>query len=80
MEYRTLGRSGCPVSVFGPGTMTFGAECLTCGRRWRRPGAPSTGSSALGKVRYWGLSNFPGWQLTKIVAWPARPGPPDLTR
>jgi aryl-alcohol dehydrogenase-like predicted oxidoreductase len=26
MEYRTLGRSGCAVSAFGLGTMTFGAE------------------------------------------------------
>jgi aryl-alcohol dehydrogenase-like predicted oxidoreductase len=26
MEYRTLGRSGCAVSTFGLGTMTFGAE------------------------------------------------------
>jgi aryl-alcohol dehydrogenase-like predicted oxidoreductase len=26
MEYRTLGRSGCAVSIFALGTMTFGAE------------------------------------------------------
>jgi aryl-alcohol dehydrogenase-like predicted oxidoreductase len=26
MEYRTLGRSGCAVSTYGLGTMTFGAE------------------------------------------------------
>ena len=26
MDYRTLGRSGCAVSVFALGTMTFGVE------------------------------------------------------
>ena len=25
-----------------------------------------------GKIRYYGLSNFTGWQLTKACTWPAR--------
>ena len=25
-----------------------------------------------GKIRYYGLSNFTGWQLTKAGIWPAR--------
>ena len=25
-----------------------------------------------GKIRYYGFSNFTGWQLTKAVHWPAR--------
>jgi len=164
MEYRTLGHSGCAVSAFGLGTMTFGAETGEPGAHeqldrfteaggtlvdtadvygngrseeiigcWlaRRPaeitepvvlatkgrfpldGAPNgAGLSArhltraldaslrrlgvesvdlyqvhafdpwtpleetvrtldgfirAGKIRYWGLSNFTGWQLTKMV-------------
>jgi len=164
MDYRTLGHSGCAVSAFGLGTMTFGAETGEAGAheqldrfagaggtlvdtadvyaggrseeiigRWlaSRPaevtepvvlatkgrfgldGSPNgAGLSArhltralegslrrlgveavdlyqvhafdpwtpleetvrtldgfirAGKVRYWGLSNFTGWQLTKVV-------------
>ena len=33
MEYRTLGRSGCAVSTFALGTMTFGAEADEAGSR-----------------------------------------------
>ena len=33
MEYRTLGRSGCAVSTFSLGTMTFGAETDEAGSR-----------------------------------------------
>ncbi len=33
MEYRTLGRSGCVVSTFALGTMTFGAETDEAGSR-----------------------------------------------
>jgi len=33
MEYRTLGRSGCAVSTFALGTMTFGAETDEAGAR-----------------------------------------------
>jgi aryl-alcohol dehydrogenase-like predicted oxidoreductase len=164
MEYRTLGHSGCAVSAFGLGTMTFGAETDEPGAheqldrfteaggtlvdtadvyadgrseeiigRWlaarpagitepvvlatkgrfplddapngaglsarhltraldaslRRLGVESVdlyqvhafdpwtpleetvrtldGFTRAGKIRYWGLSNFTGWQLTKIV-------------
>jgi aryl-alcohol dehydrogenase-like predicted oxidoreductase len=164
MEYRTLGHSGCAVSAFGLGTMTFGAETDEQGAheqldrfteaggtlvdtadvyaggrseeiigRWltRRPAgitepvvlatkgrfalddAPNgaglsarhltraldaslrrlgvesvdlyqvhafdpwtpieetvrtlDGFTRAGKIRYWGLSNFTGWQLTKLV-------------
>ena len=41
MEYRTLGGSGCAVSTYALGTMTFGAE--TRRRRWRtRSSTPSS--------------------------------------
>ncbi len=36
------------------------------GRLWRRPYGRWTTSSA-GKISYWGLSNFTGWQLTRII-------------
>src|SRR5438046_2706867 len=59
MDYRMLGASGCAVSALCLGTMTFGEET-------DEPGALD-GFVRAGKIRYYGLSNFTGWQLTKAV-------------
>jgi aryl-alcohol dehydrogenase-like predicted oxidoreductase len=75
MDYRTLGRSGCAVSSVGLGTMTFGSETDEPGAHEQLDRfAPLEetlrtldGFVRAGKIRYYGLSNFTGWQLTKAA-------------